>query len=155
VKPGSRVPRLLTTLTLAAGLLAFSPGPAFADTCPTVDSITHKVSPAPAPEVDWQGCDLTGADLSGANLNSSNLDEANLTDADLSSASLGDVTFADAVMAGVNLTGATMGGTELNGVSSGGITGQPEQLPGNWIVEGGYLVGRPPTWPGRISAPPT
>lgn len=87
MKPGFRLPCLLATLTVAAGLLAVAPGLAFAATCPTVDPVTHEVSPAPAPEVDWQGCDLTGADLSGATLNSSNLNNANLTDVDLSSAS--------------------------------------------------------------------
>ncbi|MGH3401641.1 MAG: pentapeptide repeat-containing protein [Streptosporangiaceae bacterium] len=138
--PGSRLLGLLATVSVAAGLLAFAPGRASAATCPNVDPATHAVSPAPAPGVNWQGCDLTGANLSGASLNSSDLDHADLTGADLSSASMGDVTLVDAVMTDVNLAGATLGGAELNGVSSGGITGNPD-LPGNWSVEGGYLVG--------------
>lgn len=138
--PRSRLLGLLVTLSVVAGLLAFAPGRASAVTCPNVDPTTHAVTPPPTAGVNWQGCDLTGADLSGAVLNSANLDHANLTGADLSSASMGDVTLVDAVMANVNLAGATLGGALLNGVSSGGVTGNPE-LPGNWSVDGGYLVG--------------
>ncbi|HEY6786997.1 MAG TPA: pentapeptide repeat-containing protein, partial [Trebonia sp.] len=90
-------------------------------TCPTV-SATGVVTPAPAPDVDWIGCDLASANLAGADL-------------------------AGAILKGADLSGANLSGTDLAGafltdVTSGGVTGSPAPtLPTNWTLQGGYLLG--------------
>jgi hypothetical protein len=112
-----------------AGVLVLPAATAGAATCPTVDSGTGAVSPAPAPGVDWSGCDLTGANLTGADLSGANLTGANLHLAVITSA---------------NFTGAT-----LTGLRSGVVTyssSSPPTLPANWTwIVGGYLAGPGPT----------
>jgi uncharacterized protein YjbI with pentapeptide repeats len=106
-----------------AGVLVLPAATAVATTCPTVDSGTGAVSPPPAPDVDWSGCDLTGANLTGADLTGANLTGANLYLAVITSA---------------NFTGAT-----LTGLRSGVVTySSPPTLPANWAwISGGYLAG--------------
>ena len=118
-------------LALSAGCLtavAAVPGPALAAACPTV-SPSGDVSPAPAPGVDWDGCDLasavlTGADLAGANLSNANLTgdlmaHADLADADLAGANLfntaGNPDLAGADLNGAELTDALFNGADLQG----------------------------------------
>jgi hypothetical protein len=61
-------------------VFTFSAGPAAASgTCPTVNSVTGAVSPAPAPGVTWQGCVLANANLSGSDLTGANLAGTDLT----------------------------------------------------------------------------
>jgi uncharacterized protein YjbI with pentapeptide repeats len=139
--------RRATCLLATGGLVAGVTGlvaltgapPADAVTCPTVSS-TGVVSPAPAPEVDWTGCDLSGANMSGADLSGADLDDANLdgatltnatltgadlkfaklytadlADADLSSASLDDALVTDADMTGANLSNVSFPAGYLEG----------------------------------------
>ncbi len=126
-------------LTLATGLfsLALIAGgrSVQAASCPTVSS-TGTVSPPPSANVDWSGCNLTGANLASASLSDANLGGANLTDANLTSTSLFDATLTGADIAGANLTGAT-----LTEVISGSLSGSPAELPANWAVRAGYLIG--------------
>jgi hypothetical protein len=119
----------LTTLAVIAvtfGGLATTGGTAKAAaaatiTCPTV-SATGVVTPAPAPNVDWVGCDLASANLAGADLAGADLMEADLT--------------------GANLSGTDLTGAYLYAVTSGGVTGSPAPtLPVNWTLQGGYLIG--------------
>ncbi len=115
-------------------------------TCPTVNPGGGAVSPAPAPGVDWSGCDLadaslglanlTGADLSGANLTHAALVLANLTSVNLNGANLSSADVRSATLTGAELTGAT-----LTGITSGKVTGTPAALPANWLVVAGYLAG--------------
>jgi hypothetical protein len=52
-----RIVGLLAAAGIVAGMTATA-GVASAATvtCPAVDPVTHAVSPAPAPGVDWSGC---------------------------------------------------------------------------------------------------
>ena len=150
-------------LALAAGV----PGAAQAAvTCPVVDPGDGSVSPAPAPGVDWSGCDLSSAVLSGADLSTANLSQANLTNAGLSNANLSGASLAGAnltaaFMQGTNLTSANLtganltqalvrnasldkadlSGATLTGVNSRLITGTPAHLPANWSLVKGSLIG--------------
>jgi uncharacterized protein YjbI with pentapeptide repeats len=157
---------------LSAGLLAVTAGAAQAapapapPPCPTVDSVTGAVTPAPSAGVDWAGCNLananltnatlTGANLGGAtltsaNLNGAKLSGATLTSANLTSASIPNADLSSANMTGANLTQAVIKATSLNKTVMAGttltkvigrqITGTPASLPANWAVISGSLVG--------------
>jgi uncharacterized protein YjbI with pentapeptide repeats len=91
-----RLTGILAGFALAAGMMTAAAAPAFAATCPTVDSSTGAVSPAPSAGVDWAGCNLTGADLNNADLAGADLQGATLTNAALN----------DADLAGANLVSA-------------------------------------------------
>lgn len=119
------LPAITGVIVAMAGVLLLPAPTAAAATCPTVDPSTGAVSPAPAPDVNWSGCNLTGADLTGADLTNADLADANLYLAVITSA---------------NFTGVT-----LTGVQSGDITYQsqkPPTLPANWAwIPGGFLAG--------------
>jgi uncharacterized protein YjbI with pentapeptide repeats len=166
----ARVFSTATVLALAAAMSALAAGvPAAAQaavTCPVVDPGNGSVSPAPAPGVDWAGCNLSSADLSGADLSNAQLAQADLSNADLSNANL-----SGASLAGANLTAAFMQGTSLasaslngadltqalvrngsldktdlsgatlTGVNSRLLTGTPAHLPANWSLVKGSLIG--------------
>ena len=117
---------LTGALALVTATVALSGGTASAVSCPTVNPVTHVVTPAPTQGVNWSGCNLSAANLSGANLSSVDLSSSNLTSAVLSSATLTDT----------KLTGAT-----LDHVTSGGLVGTPATLPTSWIIQKGYLIG--------------
>jgi uncharacterized protein YjbI with pentapeptide repeats len=117
---GGRPLIVLAALSVAAGALVFSGGPASADvTCPTVtNGTTGTVSPAPAPGVDWQGCnlayaDLGGADLANANLSHASLIGAQLTNADLTDANLTSASMVAGILDGANLTDANLAHADL------------------------------------------
>lgn len=118
----ARVLGALVALGLAAGMATVAEGAALAAvTCPTVDPGTGAVTPAPAPGVDWAGCDLSnaylyGADMSGAQLQNANLTSAYLNTADLAGADLTDATLKSASASG-NLSGATLSGADLTSTS--------------------------------------
>ncbi|HEX9066104.1 MAG TPA: pentapeptide repeat-containing protein [Streptosporangiaceae bacterium] len=132
------------------GIVVFA-APAQATTCPTVDSSTGAVTPAPVPGQQWPGCDLTGADLAGADISSGNLNGATLTSANLTGANLtgtdlmsADLTSADltnAKLMQAMLSGTVLAGATLTGVSSGYISGSPASLPASWVIARNYLVG--------------
>jgi len=79
---------------------------------------------APAPAVNWSGCEMPGrmlrhADLSRANLSSvkltgADLQAAQLRAADLSNANLGDVDLSGVNMRAANLKGALLNGANLS-----------------------------------------
>jgi uncharacterized protein YjbI with pentapeptide repeats len=117
------LPAMAGVIIALAGVLVLPAATAAAATCPTVNPSTGAVSPAPAPGVDWSGCNLTGANLTSADLSNANLTNANLYLAIITSA---------------NFTGAT-----LTGLQSGDITYQSQPtLPANWTwIVGGYLAG--------------
>jgi uncharacterized protein YjbI with pentapeptide repeats len=146
-KPWSaRALSALATLGVTAAMLAFSGGPASAAvSCPTVDSVTGAVSPAPGPGADLQGCDLKNANLFGADLTGANLAGADLTGANLTAARLANADLTGATLASAALDGAFLDGATLTKVRSGGITGSPMALPANWVLAtstaGGYLAG--------------
>jgi uncharacterized protein YjbI with pentapeptide repeats len=146
-KPWSaRALSALATLGVTAAMLAFSGGPASAAvSCPTVDSVTGAVSPAPGPGADLQGCDLRNANLFGGDLTGANLAGADLTGATLTAARLANADLTGATLASAALDGAFLDGATLTKVRSGGITGSPMALPANWVLAtstaGGYLAG--------------
>ena len=119
---------VVTAMTLGGvvGLVPGAPAALAAPRCPDVAPTTGAVDPRPTAGVDWSGCDLSGADLSRANLQ-----EADLTGADLTGA-----TVFEARLAGTQLTGAT-----LDHLRSGRVEGTPAGFPGNWYIDGGYLIG--------------
>jgi len=91
---------------------------------PAVPRAVRDCQAAPAPAVNWSGCDmlgrtlsrvdlsranlsgtkLTGADLRAARLRASDLHDANLEDADLSGANLRAANFKGALLRGANLS---------------------------------------------------
>jgi uncharacterized protein YjbI with pentapeptide repeats len=146
-RPGGRPLIVLAALSVAAGVLAFSGGPASAAvTCPTVNPTTGEVSPTPSAAVDWQGCYLANAALSGADLANADLSQALLTGANLGNANLDGANLGLSDLQGATLTGASLDGTALSGsvlnlVISGGISGTPASLPANWVLADSYLAG--------------
>ena len=129
---GARAIGLLTALGLPAGMLVMSAGAAAAATCPTVDPVTHQVSPTPVANSSWYGCDLhdadlTGADLSGDDLTATNFVGAKLTDDDQSGVTC---------IYTANFSNATM-----TGIRSGGIPPDMAFLPTGWSLMNGYFVG--------------
>jgi len=119
----SRLSRLTASLGLGAAALVLWAGPAQAAACPTVDPSTGAVTPAPAPGVQWEGCDLAGAnlsqsnlsnaDLTSANLEVANLASADLTGADLNGADARNASLASASVGQADLTSALLGGSDL------------------------------------------
>ena len=99
--------------------------------CPKIDATTKLPSITPAPEVDWQSCDLTGADLIGANLAGANLAGAALNNANLAGANLTDANLNTTVV-----TGANMRGVEPDGVV-GAVVGTPAYMPSGWRLYAG------------------
>lgn len=136
----------VTAIGIVATMLAF-PRPASATSaCPTVDSVSHLVTPRPTPGVDWSGCDLSGANLNSADLSNANLSQAILPNADLEHANLDGVSLDQANLSGdalasASLQGTSMAGDNLAGVGSGAISGTPASLPVGWKLVNGYLVG--------------
>jgi uncharacterized protein YjbI with pentapeptide repeats len=130
------LPAIAGVIIAVAGALALPAVTAAAATCPTVDSTTGTVSPAPAPGVDWSGCDLTGANLAGANLA-----DANLTGVSFGSADLEQANLQDASLAAANLGTADMSQALLAGVTSGGVVPDLGVLPLGWFVKDGYIIG--------------
>jgi uncharacterized protein YjbI with pentapeptide repeats len=76
---------------------------------------------------------LAGGYLAGPN--------ANLTNADLSTVDLTGADLGAAYLTGTNLTGTNLTGANLTGIITGGVTGTPSNLPDNWSLVNGYLVG--------------
>ncbi|HEY2505929.1 MAG TPA: pentapeptide repeat-containing protein [Streptosporangiaceae bacterium] len=142
---------------------AITAAAAQAVTCPAVDPVTHVVTPAPQPGVDWADCDLagaelagadlsasdlagadlTGADLTGANLTGDPLQRAELTGANLTSAVLASTNMLEATLTGATVTDADLTGSRLTGVVSGQVVGQPEAgtFPADWSLSNGYFIG--------------
>jgi len=112
--------------------------------CPSVDSTTGAVSPAPGPGVNWSGCDLSGADLKFANMTGADLSAATLNNANLLHTTLGQANLSDATFSGATLTvadvrqanvaGTAFGTATLTGLQGSNISGQPASLPANWLV---------------------
>jgi uncharacterized protein YjbI with pentapeptide repeats len=95
---------------------------------------------------DLSGANLSGAfmfvaDLSGADLTNANLTYAILTNANLSNADLTNANLSGAFLDLANLSGADLSGADLSGVRSGGIVGTPINLPPEWSLRSGYLIG--------------
>jgi uncharacterized protein YjbI with pentapeptide repeats len=133
------------------------------------DLATALLSGADLTDADLTGANLEGAQVTGATLTGVALDDTNLTaivsggvthgpsslpagwvladgylfgpSANLSNANLEDADLTDVPFTGVDLTSADLTGATLIGVSSGGITGTPSDLPANWNLIDGYLIG--------------
>jgi hypothetical protein len=138
-----RLSGIAIALCLAGGGLVLTSLPvAAAVTCPSVNPVTKAVTPAPAPGVNWNHCNLAGANLAGANLAGANLYGADLTGADLAGTDLTGTLLHSAVLTGTNLAGAVLTTkTNIVFVRSGGITGTPASLPAHWQLINGYLIG--------------
>lgn len=138
-----RLSGIAAALGLAGGaLIAFAVPSAAAVTCPSVNRATGAVTPAPAPGVNWDQCNLSGANLAGSDLTGARLYGASLTGADLAGANLTGTLLHSAVMTGTNLARAKLTSTtNIFSVRSGGITGTPASLPPHWRVISGYLIG--------------
>src|ERR1700683_1274661 len=144
--PAGRILSAVAAAAMVAAMLAFAGPASAAVTCPTVGPVSHLVTPAPSPGVDWSGCDLTNADLNRADLAGANLSQAVLPDADLENANLDNVSLGQANLSGdalaaASLQGTAMSGDNLTGAASGFITGTPASLPSGWMLVNGYLVG--------------
>jgi uncharacterized protein YjbI with pentapeptide repeats len=137
-----RVLSVAAAAGLAAGLVTLTGATvATAATCPTVDPVTHAVSPAPASTVDWSGCDLAGANLAGADLDHDGLTRTNLAGANLTGANLTSATIWYTNLAGADLAGAVFVSARFYRVASGQISGAPAAMPANWSMAGGYIIG--------------
>ena len=76
-----------------------------------------------------------------ADLTSANLRYAYLTGADLSYTALTNTTLTGANLTNANLWKANLTDANLTGVSSGGIIGTTSDLPTDWQITEGYLIG--------------
>lgn len=152
---------LATLGTLVAGVVGIAgTGVArAASDCPTVNSGTGVVTPAPTPGVDWSGCDLFGAsfnqvDLTNVNLAGADLENVtfggapmvgdNLSNADMENDDVQPNTFTDINMTGANISLDFFDPDAITGLVSGGLTdsdGAPTAMPTGWKLSNGYLVG--------------
>jgi uncharacterized protein YjbI with pentapeptide repeats len=80
-------------------------------------SATGVVTPAPAPGVDWDVCDLRSANLAAADLAGAELVAANLGGADLAGADLAYATVTGADLSGATLTSANLTEAGLTSVN--------------------------------------
>ena len=128
-------------LLVSANIATVTPAGYAATTCPTVDPITHVVTPAPVTDARWSGCSLAGASLVGADLTNVALNQTDFTNADLTNANLSTANLLSATLTGATLTNANFTNSVLTNIFSGGIHGTPATLPTGWHLVGGYLVG--------------
>jgi uncharacterized protein YjbI with pentapeptide repeats len=114
------------------------------------DLSSADLSDANLEETDLQGTNFSSATFSGANLEAAYFVGANLSSANLEDVGLGDdfqgadLEYADlngANLEGANLEDADLTGAELTGVQSGWIVGPPTELPTDWQLTDGYLIG--------------
>lgn len=106
----------ITAIVIGGGAATALAAPS-QSSCPTVAAGTGAVSPAPAPDVDWSGCDLTSANLGSADLTGANLSNANLTTANLTKANTDQADFANANLFDANGEGATLTNTNFTGAN--------------------------------------
>ncbi len=85
--------------------------------------------------------DLAGATLTGANLSDVNLSNVDLTDATLTSTNLNGADLTEVVLTGATLTATKFTDTILTGVITGSLLGAPLELPAQWNLIHGYLIG--------------
>lgn len=154
---------LTATVSLAGAGMSAASASARVVHCPTVNEATGAVTPAPAPRVDWSGCDLdnaimANADLAGANLagasfighrRQENLSGANLTGAKLSRAHMSGANLTGANLTNANLTDANLPGVVLDGVRMGGANLTGANLTGVASAKGGITgspAALPPNW---------
>jgi len=89
---------------------------------PVAPQAEHDCGAAPAPAVNWSGCEMLGrmlrhADLSRANLSSVKLTGAYLQAAQLRAADLSNANLEDVDLSGANLRAANLKGALLNGAN--------------------------------------
>jgi len=115
---------------------------------------------APAPKVNWRGCDKSGTLLSGSDLSSANLSRAKFNSTDLSGSSLvavnlaqSDLSYATlnhANLSQANLEGANLNFAEMREADLSGANLRDANL-GDAVLDGAKLGQA--TWPdGRICA---
>lgn len=138
---------------MVVGLAVAGAAPASADVpCPTINPETGKFDPRPAPDLDWNTCDVTRGDWREANATGMNLYRTLWGWSDARRALLRNANMAEVTFLGpVDLTGADLNGVDLTKanlseafvVSSGdtgnlgcGIKGDPRQLPNGWAITG-------------------
>ena len=98
-------------------------------------------------DADLSNINLSNANLSNANLSNANLSSANLRYTDLSNANLSNANLSSANLSNVNLSNANLTNANFTGatfrrVKSGGIEGTPAELPTNYKIVIGYIIGR-------------
>jgi uncharacterized protein YjbI with pentapeptide repeats len=84
---------------------------------------------------------LRGSTFDGSNLTGVDLDNDNLTNVQFADANLTNVDLYGDNLAGANLQGAILTGNDMKAVESGDITTTPAELPANWSLRDGYLIG--------------
>ena len=100
-------------------------------TCPVV-GLAGVLNIAPAPGINWIGCNLTNADLSFADLTGANLAETILTGANLAGADI----------SGANVASATFAGAaDVSVLRAVDMVGTPTSLPTSWFAQGTTLMG--------------
>lgn len=87
------------------------------------------------------GADLADAVLDGADARSANLTGSSLVGASLVGADARNAIATDSAWAGAFLQGIRLAGSTLTGVSSGSLTGTPTDLPTDWLLAAGHLLG--------------
>lgn len=108
---------VMVTAIVMSGATAAAQAAPGQSSCPTVTPGSGAVTPAPAPDVDWSGCDLTSANLGSADLSGANLSNANLTTANLTKANTDQADFANANLFDANGEGATLTNTNFTGAN--------------------------------------
>jgi uncharacterized protein YjbI with pentapeptide repeats len=84
---------------------------------------------------------LASADLTRAAFSNIDLSGADLTNTNLSTAILSGTILNGALLSGTNVTSTTLGTAQLAGVRSLNIAGTPLDLPDNWSLINGLLIG--------------
>jgi len=84
---------------------------------------------------------LGGLDLRGADLSSAHFYDVDFTGTDFRNANLSNAIFSDVTLTGVCLQESRLSQTEFLCVKSGGIDGVPRDLPKDYQVINGYLIG--------------
>jgi uncharacterized protein YjbI with pentapeptide repeats len=108
---------------------------------PSIDLNSGNLAGRDLAGADLARANLSRADLSGANLKGADLSGANLKGADLSGANLTGANLQAALTREANLDGADLSDADLSAIRSGRISGKPRQLPKDWILEQGWLIG--------------
>ena len=97
--------------------------------------------PALASAPNLASWNLTGSTFDGANLTGVDLDNENLTNVQFADANLTNADVHDSTLTGANLQGAILTGDDMASVEADDITTTPAELPANWSLRDGYLIG--------------
>jgi uncharacterized protein YjbI with pentapeptide repeats len=98
--------------------------------------ITFKYQTFLGPSVNLTGADLHGKDLTSIDFSSAWMEDCNLSDANFS-----DAIFTNARIVNSNISNTNFQSTTLTQIYTSNLTGQPINLPTDFVTKYGYLLG--------------